>query len=75
MIGRILTELELKIVGVHAERLLALGFPVNSAACQKDEAFAAFPNDWQAVVLADMQFMEDQTLGHDANITAVSTNP
>jgi len=74
MIGHVLTELELKIVGVHAERLLALGFPVNSAACQKDEAFAAFPNDWQTIVLADMQFMEDQSLGNDTNVTEVSTH-
>ena len=59
MIGRLLTALELEIVFLHSERLLGLGYPVNAAACLMDEAFGAFPADWQAVVLADMQFMQN----------------
>jgi|GEM_PF-4345365 len=62
MIGRILTELELGIVCLHAERLLKLGFPVNATACLMDNAFTAFSHDWQAVVLADMQFMQNVAL-------------
>lgn len=59
MIGRVLTALELEIVFLHSERLLGLGYPVNAAACLMDEAFNVFPADWQAVVLADMQFMQN----------------
>ena len=59
MIGRLLTALELEIVFLHSERLLGLGYPVNAAACLMDEAFSVFPADWQAVVLADMQFMQN----------------
>lgn len=75
MIGRLLTKLELEIVFLHSERLLALGFPSNAAACLMDETFAAFPYDWQAVVLADMQFMQNDTDAQaglfDANDTEV----
>ena len=59
MIGRLLTALELEIVFLHTERLLALGFPVNAAACMADDAFSVFPPDWQALVLVDMQFMQN----------------
>jgi hypothetical protein len=61
MIGRLLTALELEIVFWHSDRLRRLGFPANSDACRMDEAFSAFPADWQAVVLSDMQFMLDAT--------------
>ena len=64
MIGRLLTALELEIVFLHSERLLALGFPVNAAACLMDDAFSVFSPDWQAVILADMQFM--QNAAHEA---------
>ena len=59
MIGRLLTALELEIVFFHSERLLGLGYPDNAAACLMDDVFSAFPADWQAVVLADMQFMQN----------------
>ena len=60
MIGRLLTALELEIVQLHSDRLLALGFPVNVEACLEDDVFNQFPHDWQQVVLADMQFMQDE---------------
>ena len=59
MIGRLLTALELEIVFAHSERLLGLGYASNAASCLKDDAFSVFPPDWQAVVLADMQFMQN----------------
>ena len=82
MIGRVLTALELEIVCLHAERLLKLGLPVHAAACLIDESFAAFPHDWQALVLADMQFMQNVALeamvqlqlANDSNAIAVSSS-
>ena len=59
MIGRLLTALELEIVFWHSERLLGLGYPVNAAACLMDDAFSVFSPDWQAVILADMQFLQN----------------
>ncbi len=59
MIGRLLTALELEIVFLHSDRLRSLGFAANSGACLVDEVYNAFGPDWQALVLADMQFTLD----------------
>ena len=59
MIGRLLTAIELEIVFLHSERLLTLGFSVDADACMADEAFSVFPPDWQALVLGDMEFMQN----------------
>ena len=73
MIGRVLTALELEIVFLHSERLLGLGYAVNAAACMADEAFSVFPPDWQAVVLADMQFMQNAARDALAHLTKSET--
>jgi len=75
MIGRVLTALELEIVCLHAERLLKLGLPVNAAACLIDESFAAFPRDWQALVLADMQFLQNVARDALLLLTSKATTP
>ena len=60
MIGRLLTALELEIVFLHSVRLLALGFAATTEACLMDDTFGVFSPDWQAVILADMQFMQEE---------------
>ena len=69
MIGRLLTAIELEIVFLHSERLLALGFSVDADACMADEAFSVFPPDWQALVLVDMAYLQTaprEALAHSA---------
>jgi len=75
MIGRVLTALELEIVCLHAERLLKLGLPVDAAACLIDESFAAFPHDWRALVLADMQFLQNVARDALLLLTSKATTP
>ena len=67
MIGRLLTPAELAIVTSQAERLLALNFLPDPAQCAHDASFAAFPENWQSLILSDMQFLQSElALAEDA---------